>query len=188
MRDFVFHHPWRRGAFAGLAIAAGMCFVEAAGTEISATVVQRPGNTWEAVLSARAALDPKAAWLVLTDFNHQAAFIPNIIVSREISAAPDLRVEQVGEIRFMWWRIRRRAVFAVQANQAAGTLDLHAVQGDFRRFDQHWRLTPVVGGIQLHYEAAVAPKGWIPNWVAQSRIRKNAVASMQALLQEIRRR
>ncbi|MGH8727776.1 MAG: SRPBCC family protein [Burkholderiales bacterium] len=65
----------------------------------------------DAVISV--AVEPDLAWAVLTDYNHPADFVPDLLLSRVIGHEP-LHVEQKGETGFLIWRFPIEVVFEIE--------------------------------------------------------------------------
>lgn len=129
------------------------------------------------------------AWLVLTDFEHMAAFIPNLERSRVVERKGNhLRIEQQGKAWFGPFSISFGSIrdiellppHEIRARQVGGTAKAMA---------STMRLIPTHSGTRLEYRADLTPDGgYLPQMLGPAAIRHETAEQFSALLREIQRR
>ncbi|GEM_PF-600681 len=131
-------------------------------------------------------VDQKTAWSVLTDYNRWAEFIPDLLVSRVISAPGEpIRLEQRGRLPqlpnlplVMISQIEETPMKSVRFQRLAGNIKTLAgewqIQGKKRA--------------QLRYQAMVEPGFPLPPQLSVEIFRQDAKARLEALTGEMARR
>ncbi|MCX6177765.1 MAG: SRPBCC family protein, partial [Chlorobiales bacterium] len=115
------------------------------------------------------AAPPKKVWQILTDYNHQKDFIPNIIESGLIS---DNGVEQVvfqaGKAKILIFQILVHLKVKVQGKYLEH-LDFQQITGDFKVYKGGWILEayPQEHGTFLYYKAEVKPDFFSPSFIVR---------------------
>ena len=76
-------------------------------------------------------------WRVITDYDHLADFVPNLVVSERLPTNVTGRVHlrQIGCSQSVFWRLEAEAVLeCVEVNKAMGAKELRfkAIEGDFQ--------------------------------------------------------
>jgi hypothetical protein len=142
------------------------------------------------VVRAEADIDADAAtaWQVLTDYNRLAEFVPDMRVSRIISApGQPLLLEQSGEAGFLIFRFSIDVVLEVEETQQS-RLGFRARRGNMRHMQGEWRIEHNAQGIRLLYTAEMEPAFWVPPVIGPALLRRDIASHFDAVVREIRRR
>ncbi|XP_027340948.1 uncharacterized protein LOC113854243 isoform X3 [Abrus precatorius] len=109
--------------------------------------------------------DIHSVWNALTDYEHLADFIPNLVWSGRIPCPYPGRIwlEQRGFQRSMYWHIEARVVLDLQESiYSAWDRELHfsMVDGDFKKFEGKWSVKSGTrsSSTNLSYEVNVIPR------------------------------
>jgi ribosome-associated toxin RatA of RatAB toxin-antitoxin module len=125
----------------------------------------------------------------IRDYDHFVEFIPMLVVSRRVSWQGRPALEQVGRARFLIFHVDAHAILEEKFDPAARTLEMHALEGDFSRFDSYWQFKPLSATeTQLVLRSEVNLKRWLPRWLERRQVRKSVEESLRALIQEMERR
>lgn len=132
--------------------------------------------------------DVDAVWNALTDYEHLAEFVPNLVCSGRIPCPHPGRIwlEQRGVQRALYWQIEARVVLDLQEMPHSTTnreLHFSMVDGDFKKFEGKWS---VKSGIRstttiLSYEVNVLPRFNFPAIFLERIIRSDLPVNLQAL-------
>jgi ribosome-associated toxin RatA of RatAB toxin-antitoxin module len=148
-----------------LAVAGAPAFAAAT---VSVTVTNTGPNEHRVVLESLIPASPQAVWKALTDYDHQAEFMPYLSKSRVTqTSSVDLMVEQEGKIRVLFWTFVLRVKQQVTRSPLSEPTRFHAVDGDFQRLDGSWRIQPGPadrGGSRLEFHFVVQPVRRVPGW------------------------
>lgn len=159
--------------------------IACAGPEVQ--IAQR-GNIF--VVSSEVALATSAelAWQVLSDYNRLAEFVPDLRVSRVISAPGEpLQVEQSGEAGFLIFRFSIDVVLDIE-DEAPVRLGFRAIRGNMRTMRGEWRIEKSAPGIRLIYAAELEPSFWVPPVIGPAVLRRDISAQIEGVVREIERR
>lgn len=126
-------------------------------------------------ISARVDLPgpPEAAWAVLTDYEHWPALFP-----------PGLRIvgirrEPSGVVTDLWAArhlLPGELHLVTETRETApGLLETRFIEGDFHRYSRTWRLsTGLTAQVTVAtLEMDVQPKGWAPDWLLTTFLRRD---------------
>jgi uncharacterized protein YndB with AHSA1/START domain len=165
----------------------------------SAGVVAAQGYDAAPVVSAeaegsggvvRAAFDiaapPAVVWATLTDCAGAAGFMPKLISCKVVERDPAGRWEiREHKLRGGVLKPVMRNVFRADFKPDR-ELAFQRVDGDWKRSDGAWRLTPLAGGKATHvtYEIHVAVNGPVPAALVRGAVAKGAPEAMLALRRE----
>lgn len=150
--------------------------------------VERHDGRFRVDLTAHVPVPPGRAWSVLTDFEHMADFVPNLISSEVIERQEGLlKVRQRGTARFgpfsvSFESLREIRLFPEHEIHARG------LAGSFKRMESLMQLQAENGGTRLRYHADVQPEFWLPPLVGPSLVRHETAEQFTAILQEMIRR
>lgn len=134
------------------------------------------------------AADTAVAWQVLSDYNRLADFVPDMRVSRVVSAPGEaLRIEQQGEAGFLLFKFAIDVELAI-AETPPQRLAFRATRGNMRRMQGEWRIEPAAHGILLLYEAELAPAFWVPPVIGPLVLRRDIASQIAGVVREIERR
>jgi ribosome-associated toxin RatA of RatAB toxin-antitoxin module len=124
-------------------------------------------------------------WVILTDYDHLADFIPGLARSCRIPH-PDggIRLEQVGSQSLLKLKFCARVVLDM-VEQMPNRLDFQMVEGDFREFSGSWVLEPASLngriGTELLYSIRILPPRVMPTRVIEGRLHQNLQINLNAI-------
>ncbi|KAL5192309.1 Transport protein particle subunit [Glycine soja] len=132
--------------------------------------------------------DTESVWNALTDYEHLADFIPNLVWSGRIPCPYPGRIwlEQRGFQRAMYWHIEARVVLDLrEVINSAWDRELHfsMVDGDFKKFDGKWSVKSGTRSSTaiLSYEVDVIPRFNFPAIFLERIIRSDLPVNLRAL-------
>ena len=131
---------------------------------------------------------PAVVWRILTDYDRMAEYVPDLASARVVSRSGDkVLIEQRGGVRFLLFSHPIHLV--VQAHeQAPRQIDVTLVEGDMLVYRASWELTALpTGGTRVQYNAAIAPKFYVPAMIGTSLVRKDIANMMAAVLARLDR-
>jgi len=151
------------------------------------TVEYRDGSYF-ASLNLRVLASPAQALEVLTDFEHMADFIPNLIASHVVSRSGNVyRIHQQGKAVFgpfsFPFESERRIEWFPE-----GRLVAQALSGSTKYMRSELRYQGVAGGTHIDYHMEVIPDRWIPSSVGVNMMRHELAEQFSALAHEMARR
>lgn len=127
---------------------------------------------------------PQRIWVVLTDYDHLADFIPSLKSSRVLKREADhLLLYQQGKIWFPMYRRKPQVIFRVKEHPLR-MVRFEAIQGEFLVNKGTWSLKPMEGGTMIRYEAVVEPDFWIPQWVLYELERQTMKQTIRAVIKK----
>ncbi len=155
--------------------------------DVASIAIRRADQTYEVMACASTTATPRLAWQVLTDFDHLSDFIPDMRLSRVISAPGEpLRVEQRGTWHALFFQRRIDVVFAIELDPMRA-ITFRAVDGNLRPMSGHLRLTGRPD-CRIEYRAQSTPAFWIPPLIGPALMRGQIREQLEGVLREIRRR
>ncbi|KAL1364638.1 uncharacterized protein [Arachis hypogaea] len=132
--------------------------------------------------------DIESVWKSLTDYEHLADFIPNLVWSGQIPCPFPGRIwlEQRGFQRAMYWHIEARVVLDLQEffnSTWDRELRFSMVDGDFKKFEGKWSLKCGTRSstTNLSYEVNVIPRLNFPAILLERIIRSDLPVNLRAL-------
>ncbi|KAG4998877.1 hypothetical protein JHK87_019949 [Glycine soja] len=138
--------------------------------------------------------DIESVWNALTDYDHLADFIPNLVWSGKIPCPYPGRIwlEQRGFQRSMYWHIEARVVLDLQEFiNSAWDRELHfsMVDGDFKKFEGKWSVKSGTrsSSTNLSYEVNVIPRFNFPAIFLERIIKSDLPVNLQALAYRVER-
>ena len=133
-----------------------------------------------------AKVDREVAWGVLTDYNHWAEFVPDLLVSRVISRPGEpLRLEQRGRIP---WLPNFPVVMLVAVEESPPKLvRMQRIAGNVRALQGEWQIQGNAP-VRLVYRSVVEPGFPMPPQVSVDIFRHDAKVRLEAMAQEMERR
>ena len=101
---------------------------------------------------------PKRAWAVLTNFNSQAEWAPDISQTRVVkSSSTNLEILQIYRANYTFG-LAIKARLSVKVNPPKN-FSYKLIQGDrLKTLQGSWTITPVSGGVQLKHRIQVDPQ------------------------------
>lgn len=131
---------------------------------------------------------PAQAWMVLTDYDHMADFLPNIRYSKIMnSAGHQLHVAQQGKAYYGPFSFSYELLQEV-ALQPYAQIRSHAIGGSIKQADALTRLIPVEGGTRIVCHSESAPTPRLPGAILQAFAAKAAREHYEHVKEEIMRR
>jgi hypothetical protein len=132
--------------------------------------------------------DAATVWSTITDYNRLAAFIPDMVSSRVISApGTPKRVEQIADAGLFAFIMPDRVVLAME-EQSGNSLRFRAVSGRVASMSGEWRIVGSGAPVTLHYRAHVLPLTPLPPLVSEYFIESEVRARFEAVGNEAERR
>lgn len=125
---------------------------------------------------------------VLTDFEHMAAFVPNLVSSRIISHNGNVYLiaqqgkASFGPLSFSFESERRIELYP------DGRLISHALSGSTKYMHSELLVQGVAGATSLNYHIEMTPERWLPSSFAASFMRHELAEQFTALVREMERR
>ncbi|CAJ1937731.1 unnamed protein product [Sphenostylis stenocarpa] len=138
--------------------------------------------------------DIESIWNALTDYEHLADFIPNLVWSGKIPCPYPGRIwlEQRGFQRSIYWHIEARVVLDLQEFiHSAWDRELHfsMVDGDFKKFEGKWSVKSGTrsSSTNVSYEVNVIPRLNFPAIFLERIIRSDLPVNLRALAYRVER-
>lgn len=177
-----------------LALCLSLMWVGAGGNDAVPAVedrdvhVERSRHGFSVDLQMHAPVSPSQAWAVLTDFDHMAAFVPNLKSSRVVERGENtLKVNQSGTARYGIITIDFESVRDIRLVPER-EIHSHGVGGNVKHMESVMHLEPEADGTRLQYHADVEPDFWLPPLIGPSAVRHETAEQFSAILQEMARR
>ena len=136
---------------------------------------------------ARAPLEH--VWQVLTDYQRQAEYVPNLTGARIISrSGSEVLLDQNGNGGFFFFK--RAVHLQVRVVETPKSIiEVGLVSGDMKRYSARWQLTPTElngeSGTRIDYAGSLEPDFFVPpligNAIVQNDIRKMLAAVIDEL-------
>ena len=150
--------------------------------------VEYRDGTYFSSLSLRVVAQPAQVLEVLTDFEHMADFVPNLIASRVVSRSGNVyRLHQQGNAVFgpfsFPFESERRIEWFPE-----GRLVAQALSGSTKYMRSELRYQGGAGGTRIDYRMEVIPDRWIPSGMGVNLMRHELAEQFSALAREIARR
>ena len=139
-------------------------------------------------LSLQVAVPPALAREVLTDFDHMAAFVPNLLSSRLLSRSGNVyHIAQQGRARF------GPLSFAFESERRIelrpdGRLVSQALSGSTKYMRSELAVQAANGGTSINYHIEMSPDRWLPSGIGASFMRHELAEQFTALAHEMERR
>jgi hypothetical protein len=132
--------------------------------------------------------DANTLWNTLTDYNRLAAFIPDMVSSRVISApGSPKRVEQIADAGLFAFIMPDRVVLAIE-ELPGNSLRFRAVSGKVASMSGEWRIIGNQSPVTLYYHSHVLPLTPLPPLVSDYFIESEVRARFEAVGTEAERR
>jgi carbon monoxide dehydrogenase subunit G len=156
--------------------------------EAGSVAVAYRNGIYFADLSLQVAVPPATAIEVLTDFEHMAAFVPNLVSSRIISRTGNVYlIEQNGKAHFGPLSFAFESERRIELHPD-GRLISQALSGSAKYMRSELAVQAVAGGTSLHYHIEVTPEYWLPSSFGTSFMRHELAEQFSALAHEMARR
>lgn len=176
-------------------VLVALCFAGSADAALetpirSLDVTQDSDGGYVANVAMFAPVPVSIAWDVLTDFDHAAAWVPNVRESKVTAREADtLMVEQHGAAKFGLATFNYSSVRQVQLDPPR---TVHSIQlkadSNVRRFESLMTLKPDSDGTQLSYHLEVAPAGLATLAISKDSLDRQLREQFTAIIEEMVRR
>lgn len=131
---------------------------------------------------------PEIVLEVLTDYDHLAAFVPDMTSSRVVSVPGEpLRVEQKGSTSFLLFSFPLEVLFEIDQVSSA-ELHFHSISGNLHDMVGSYKLQGAGGGTRIQYQTSFRPDFWVPPLISTGIMQREVVHQFEGLLEEIARR
>jgi hypothetical protein len=131
-------------------------------------------------------VDRKTAWQVLSDYNHWAEFVPDMLVSRVVSQPGEpLLIEQRG--RIPWLPAFPLVVIAAVEETPYKGLRFQRVAGNIKALEGEWQIQGKFP-VRLIYRSSVDPGFPMPPQITIDIFRQDTKVRLEAMAQEMARR
>lgn len=139
-------------------------------------------------LSLRVAVPPALAIEVLTDFDHMASFVPNLVSSRILVHTGNVyRIAQQGIANFGPFSFRFESERRVELFPN-GRLVSQALSGSTKSMHSELQVQPAGTGTRLDYRIDMVPDRWLPSVIGVRFMRDELAEQFSALAHEMERR
>jgi carbon monoxide dehydrogenase subunit G len=179
----------RHGAgFLIIACAAALLPAQPAAAQDVSVVTLREGEFVTVSATAGMQVDPRIAWEVLSDYDHLAEFIPDMLSSRVVRRNADgILVEQKGEIGFLFFRRPLEVTLAVTEQPPLRIL-ARGVAGNVKDMEARYELQSSEAGVKLDYFGRFIPEFFMPPIIGMAVLRSSMKRQFRAMVVEILRR
>ncbi len=165
--------------------------LHAAGT-LEVTVLRQRvsgGAFFEVHASGFAHASIEHAWQLLTDYERQSDYVPNLTSAKIISRnGNEVTLDQDGRGGFFFFkRPVHLHVHIVETPKL--TIDVALLSGDMKRYTAHWQLTAVDvggdGGTRIDYGGNLEPDFFVPPLIGNAILQNDVRKMMMAVIDEI---
>ncbi|MEB0137268.1 SRPBCC family protein [Actimicrobium sp. CCC2.4] len=132
---------------------------------------------------------PEHVWQVLTDYERQPDFVPNLLRARILSRnGPEVLLEQDGRSGFF---IFQRAIHlqVLITEKSPTSIDVALVSGDMTRYSARWLVSPVeqagVSGTRIDYIGAIEPNFFVPPLIGNAIVQTDIRKMLEAVISEL---
>ncbi|WP_457501912.1 SRPBCC family protein [Thermostichus sp. MS-CIW-15] len=127
-------------------------------------------------------VERQRVWQVLTDYDHLAEFVPNLVESRFLGSENGRKlVRQVGSQKVLFARFSAAVVLAIE-EIFPHQLRFQEIEGDFLLFEGFWELAEWLNQqTLLTYHLQVKPPRPMPVGLVERRICRDLAFNLQAI-------
>lgn len=150
----------------------------------------RRGPAVEVVARVTLNAPHELVWRTLTDYERLATFIPGMLKSRVIERhGPAAIVEQVGEVRFLFFRFPIEVTVA-SVEIPPDVIEVHVLKGNLKQLEGGYRIErgSVPGALVLHWRGLIQPEVPLPPLLGEVIMRANIEDQFAGMVREIERR
>jgi ribosome-associated toxin RatA of RatAB toxin-antitoxin module len=168
-----------------LLLLAQAAWVRAATVKVD---VDRTFDLFTIQARAQVPVNALTAWAVLTDYNNIARFVPDMTVSRVVSApGQPLLLEQKGDKGMLNFIFPEEVVLRVDESSPR-LIKFRSVSGTVRSMTGEWRVQERTGGVEVSYFARIRAGRPVPPLLSEALIKDNLEAKIKAVAREMERR
>ncbi len=151
---------------------------------IEQTMEVLPKGTRRLAAQLRTSATFDALWTILTTYDQLSNFIPNLSSSKLLSRqANRVELRQVGSQVFLGFTFTAEVLLELFEEKDKGLLKFNLIEGDFRRFEGSWLITPSQNkcDTSLVYELTVQGALGMPVGLIENRLRQDLANNLLAV-------
>jgi len=163
------------------------CNHPAASDQVSIETLQLQGRERRISATIQIPSPMRAVWSVITQYEALPQFIPNLVLSRQLSGQNGkILIEQVGQQTVFNVNFSARVVLAMEED-FPNAIRFQMVEGDFKSFTGAWLLasTEAGAGTALTYTVDILPKLTTPIRLVECRLRMDLPVNLLAIRQQV---
>ena len=177
---------WALGLFIASLLAGSR--VAATETPIRSIEITQDSDGYTANVVMFAPVPASVAWEVLTDFDHMAAWVPNVRQSKVVGRDGNtVTVEQQGVAEFGIVSFPYTSVRQMQL-ELLRTVHSTQIKGSMKRLDSLMTLRPESNGTQLTYHLEMVPAGLASAVLSKDFLKHELTEQFSAIIGEMVRR
>lgn len=169
-------------------LLAAFFSISSSATAAVSAHVDRTFDRFSIVVRADANVSPEIAWAVLTDYNNLSRFVPDMSMSRLLSAPGEpVRVEQKGKEGLLSFVFPEEVVLAIE-EQPIHRIRFRAVSGTVKSMQGEWLIIDEGNSVSVLYSAKVVAGRLVPPLLSESLLEKRLKEKMEGVVREMKRR
>ena len=173
---------------AGLSFIASHVVAQDKNSPVRNVEITQNGDTYVANIVMEAAVPPKIAWDVLTDFGNMEKWVPNVRESKIVSSnGNQLTIEQKGTAKFGILAIPYTSVRTMQLEPEKSILSTQ-VSGSMRKLVSLMRVSANGTGTRLDYRLEMIPSTIAASVMSKDFLRGELTEQFTAIVGEMVRR
>lgn len=132
---------------------------------------------------------PERVWQVLTDYERQPDYVPNLLRARILSRnGAEVLLEQDGRGGFFMFH--RAIHLQVRVTEKPpSSIEVTLVSGDMKRYSARWLLSPAeqagISGTRIEYTGAIEPDFFVPPLVGNAIVQTDIRKMIEAVIAEL---
>jgi ribosome-associated toxin RatA of RatAB toxin-antitoxin module len=179
--------------FRFLMLLASLLILPARADNELQVVVQRNRAAEQAFFDIRASgfarATPDHVWQVLTDYERQPEYVPNLSSARVVSRnGADVVLEQNGQGGFFFIRHAIHLLIRV-TERAPSMIDVSLISGNMKRYGARWQLTPAeqagMSGTRIEYSGIIEPDFFVPPLVGNAIVQGDVRKMLEAVIAQL---
>jgi ribosome-associated toxin RatA of RatAB toxin-antitoxin module len=132
---------------------------------------------------------PDRVWQILTDYERQPDYVPNLLRARILSRiGAEVLLQQEGRSGFFVFHHAIRLLVRVTETPPT-SIDVALVSGDMKRYSARWSISPAeqagIRGTRLEYTGAIEPDFFIPPLVGNAIVQADIRKMLEAVITEL---
>ncbi len=132
---------------------------------------------------------PERVWQVLTDYERQPDYVPNLLHARILSRnGAEVLLEQDGQSGFFIFHHAIHLQVRV-TEKPPSSIEVALVSGDMKRYSARWSISPAeqagISGIRLDYTGAIEPDFFVPPLVGNAIVQTDIRKMLEAVIIEL---
>lgn len=132
---------------------------------------------------------PERVWQVLTDYERQPDYVPNLLHARILSRnGAEVLLEQDGQSGFFVFHHAIHLQVRI-TEKPPSSIEVALVSGDMKRYSARWSVTPAeqagISGTRLDYNGAIEPNFFVPPLVGNAIVQTDIRKMLEAVIVEL---